>query len=170
MDFFERQEKAHRNTKLLVVYFVVGVALLIAAIYLAVFVAFVGASSHHHRFYQEAQPHISLWNPQLFLAVTVGALAVILIGSVSKTMELSQGGSAVATMMGGRLINSNTAEPDERKLLNVVEEMALASGVPVPQVYVMDEEKGINAFAAGHSTSDAAVCVTRGLHEAAQAR
>src|SRR5206468_5524147 len=94
--------------------------------------------------------------------VSLGTLAVILIGSISKTMELSAGGSAVSTLMGGRLLNPNTADPDERKLRNVVEEMALASGVPVPQVYVMDGEEGINAFAAGHSPSDAAVCVTRG--------
>src|SRR5208283_2838689 len=42
------------------------------------------------------------------------------------------------------------------------EEMAIASGVPVPQVYVMDEEDGINAFAAGNKTGDATVTVTRG--------
>jgi Zn-dependent protease with chaperone function len=65
-------------------------------------------------------------------------------------------------MMGGRLVSSNSTDLDERKLLNVVEEMALASGVPVPQVYVMDAEEGINAFAAGHTTSDATVTVTRG--------
>lgn len=84
------------------------------------------------------------------------------IGSIFKTMELSQGGSAVSSMMGGRLVNPSSTDLDERKLLNVVEEMALASGVPVPPVYVMDNEEGINAFAAGHTTSDATVTVTRG--------
>jgi Zn-dependent protease with chaperone function len=64
--------------------------------------------------------------------------------------------------MGGRLVNSNTTDPDERKLLNIVEEMSIASGVPVPQVYVLDREQGINAFAAGHTTGDAAIGVTRG--------
>jgi Zn-dependent protease with chaperone function len=77
-------------------------------------------------------------------------------------MALAGGGSAVAESMGGRLVDSNTADPDERKLLNVVEEMAIASGVPMPQVYVQHWEDGINAFAAGHSTSDAAIAVTRG--------
>ena len=77
-------------------------------------------------------------------------------------MALAQGGSAVSEMMGGRLVNPNTTDPDERKLLNVVEEMAIASGVPVPQVYVMDEEDGINAFAAGHKPGDATITVTRG--------
>jgi Zn-dependent protease with chaperone function/uncharacterized tellurite resistance protein B-like protein len=77
-------------------------------------------------------------------------------------MELNRGGSAVAEMLDGRLVNSNSTDPDERKLLNIVEEMAIASGVPVPQVYVMDNEAGINAFTAGFSTSDAAIGVTHG--------
>jgi len=131
---------------------------------------FTAAGLHHrsrsYRYYDsntqlEAQHH-PLWNPKLFLGVALGTLAVIGIGSGFKTMELAQGGSAVSSMMGGRLINPNTTDLDERKLLNVVEEMALASGVPVPQVYVMDSEQGINAFAAGHTTSDATVTVTRG--------
>ena len=75
---------------------------------------------------------------------------------------MSSGGSAVAESLGGRLVDSNTRDPHERKLLNVVEEMAIASGVPMPQVYVLDDEPGINAFAAGHTPSDAAVAVTRG--------
>ena len=168
MDFFERQEKAHRNTKLLVVYFVTGVVLLIATIYLAVFLIFSGVNHKSHRYtYNDGttgygSTSFSLWNPQLFFGVTLGTLAVIVIGGLSKTAQLSQGGSAVAEMLGGRLVNSNTNDPDERKLLNVVEEMAIASGVPVPQVYVLDHEQGINAFAAGHSTSDAVVAATRG--------
>ena len=97
----------------------------------------------------------------LFLGVTLGTLAVIFLGSAYKTMALSDGGSAVAESLGGRLIASNTNNPDERKLLNVVEEMSIASGVPMPKVYVLDNEDGINAFAAGHTPSDAAVAVTR---------
>jgi Zn-dependent protease with chaperone function len=171
MDFFERQEKARRNTKLLVVYFVTGVALLILVVYLVAVTIFTTTGLHqrnrrHHYNYSydtqlQATPH-PLWNPKLFLGVAVGTLAVIGIGSAFKTMELSQGGSAVSSMMGGRLVNPNSTDLDERKLLNVVEEMALASGVPVPQVYVMDNEEGINAFAAGHTTSDATITVTRG--------
>ncbi|PYJ05526.1 MAG: Zn-dependent protease with chaperone function, partial [Verrucomicrobia bacterium] len=150
MDFFDRQEQARRN-----------IVSLIAAVYLAVLLIFTGVSLHQHR-YQDDRPQWALWNPQLFLGAAVGTLAVITIGSLVKTSELSQGGSSVATMLGGRLVNPNTTDPNERKLLNVVEEMAIASGVPVPQVYVMDQEEGINAFAAGHSTSDAAVSVTHG--------
>jgi Zn-dependent protease with chaperone function len=167
MDFFERQEKAHRNTKLLVVYFLTGVVLLIVTSYLALALIFAGVGQKYHRLsYDEngnfIETRTSLWNPKLLLGVAIGTLAVIAIGSASKTAELSSGGSAVAEMLGGRLVNQNTTDPDERKLLNVVEEMAIASGVPMPQVFVLDAEDGINAFAAGHSTSDAAVTVTRG--------
>jgi Zn-dependent protease with chaperone function len=160
MDFFERQEKARKKTKLLVFYFVIAVAALIVAVYFASLVIFTGAQSHYHRFGE--QPQFALWNPQLFLGVAVGVLAVVFIGSSYKTMALSAGGSAVSEMMGARLVNPNATDPDERKLLNVVEEMAIASGVPAPQVYVMDEEDGINAFAAGHKPGDATITVTRG--------
>ncbi len=165
MDFFERQDKARRNTRRLVVYFIAGVSLLIVSVYLAALLIFtgIGSTQRHGRYgYVEADPELALWRPNLFLGAAIGTLAVIALGSLFKTFELARGGSAVATMMGGRLVNTNTNDPDERKLLNVVEEMAIASGVPVPQVYVMDDESGINAFAAGHTTSDAVVSVTLG--------
>ena len=161
MDFFERQDQARRNTKLLVVYFVLGVATLIVAVYAAALGIFTGLSSHHRTGYGE-EVQLVLWNPQLFLVAAVGTLAVIVLGSGFKTLELAQGGSTVATMLGGRLVAPTTTDPDERKLRNVVEEMAIAAGVPVPQVYLLPGEQGINAFAAGHSTSDAVVAVTAG--------
>ena len=162
MDFFEQQAKAHRKTKWLVIYFVLAVAGMIAAIYLLVLVAFTGLQEHEHDYSDQGQQQFSPWNAQMFIGVTFGVLAVVCIGSAYKTSSLAAGGSAVSELMGGRLISSNTTDPDERKLLNVVEEMAIASGVPMPQVYVMDEEAGINAFAAGHKPSDATVTVTRG--------
>ncbi len=159
MDFFERQAKAQRNTKLLVVYFAAAVALIILAIYLVVAFALFGGNAKHQT--QDAATVAAIWNPQIFLWVALGTLTVITIGSVAKIIELSQGGSAVAEMLGGQLINPDSTIPDERKLLNVVEEMAIASGVPVPQVYLLPEES-INAFAAGYSTSDSIVAVTQG--------
>jgi Zn-dependent protease with chaperone function/uncharacterized tellurite resistance protein B-like protein len=161
MDFFAQQEKTRKKTKWLVIYFILAVAAMIAAIYIAALVIFSGVQLHQHHFNDE-QPQFDLWNPQIFLGVALGTIAVILIGSSYKTMALAAGGSAVSEMMGARLVSSNTTDPDERKLLNVVEEMAIASGVPVPQVYVMDDEDGINAFAAGHKPGDATVTVTRG--------
>jgi Zn-dependent protease with chaperone function len=148
VDFFERQDEARRHTKLLVFYFAAAVLSLVVVINVAVSLILgalvVGPKS------------------ELLLWITLGTLAVILAGSAFKTLQLASGGSVVAELLGGRLIDSNTSDTDERKLLNVVEEMSIASGVPVPQVYVMDDEAGINAFAAGHSTSDAAISVTRG--------
>jgi len=161
MDFFQQQDKARKKTKLLVFYFAIAVAALIVAVYFASLLIFSGVQAHQNRTYG-GDSQFALWNPQLFLGVTVGVLAVILIGSAYKTMALSAGGSAVSEMMGGRPVSPNSNDPDERKLLNVVEEMAIASGVPVPQVYVMDEEDGINAFAAGHKPGDATITVTRG--------
>jgi Zn-dependent protease with chaperone function len=148
VDFFERQDEARRHTKLLVFYFAAAVLSLVVVINLAVSLILgmlvVGPKA------------------ELLLWITLGTLAVILAGSAFKTLQLASGGSVVAELLGGRLVDSNTSDTDERKLLNVVEEMSIASGVPVPQVYVMDDEAGINAFAAGHSTSDAAISVTRG--------
>jgi Zn-dependent protease with chaperone function len=159
MDFFERQDKARRNTKWLVFYFVVAVVLIIASVYFTFLFVFHGASSYR---YQGQPPIFALWNPKLFLFAAGGTLAVITCGSLVKTAQLSSGGSAVAESLGGRLVEINTNDPDERKLLNVIEEMAIASGVAMPQVYVMDDEHGINAFAAGHNLNDAAIGVTRG--------
>ncbi len=103
-----------------------------------------------------------MWSPELFILVSVGTLVLIGGGSLFKISQLANGGSAVAEMLGGRPINANTAAPEERKLLNVVEEMAIASGTPIPQIYVLPNESGINAFAAGHSTKDMVICATRG--------
>ncbi len=160
MDFFARQEKARKKTKWLVIYFILAVAAMIIAIYFAALVIFAATQSHQSN--NGEPPGFVLWNPQLFLGVAFGTLVVVLIGSSYKTMALASGGSAVSEMMGARPVSPNTNDPDERKLLNVVEEMAIASGVPVPQVYVMDDEDGINAFAAGHKPGDATITVTRG--------
>src|SRR5436190_1656493 len=125
MDFFERQAQAHRHTKILVVYFVLAVAMLIVAVYMAAILIFTGAAV------KTGHGTPGLWQPQLFFGIAIGTLAVVLIGSVSKTAELSGGGGAVATMLDGELINSNTTNLDERRVLNIVEEMAIASGLPV---------------------------------------
>ena len=89
-------------------------------------------------------------------------LGDVFIGSVYKTFALAKGGSAVAESLGARLILAESSDSDERKRRNVVEEMAIAAGVPVPKIYVLPEEQGINAFAAGHTPKDAAIAVTRG--------
>ncbi|MGV8893210.1 MAG: M48 family metallopeptidase [Burkholderiaceae bacterium] len=141
-------------------YFVIAVAGIIASVYFASLLIFYGTQFQQ----QSGGPTqaLVLWDPKLFLYVVIGTLGVVVLGSLYKTAALAKGGSAVAESLGGRLVNPNTTDPDEQQLRNVIEEMAIASGVPVPEVYVLDDENGINAFAAGHSPSDAAIGVTRG--------
>lgn len=162
MDFFARQDLVRRRTKWLLLYFILavgGIILLVYGIALMVY-GYVGLKQSHKIYSEQAQ--IAFWNLKLFLGVAAGTLAVIITGCIWKTLELSAGGSVVAKSLGGRLLSSTTKDPDERRLLNIVEEMSIASGVPMPQVYVLDAEQGINAFAAGYTTADAAVAVTHG--------
>src|SRR3954468_23175419 len=141
MDFFERQDRARRQTGLLIFYFGAAVCFLILAIYIVVLVAFGYMD-------RGSGKSLQVWAPDILFYSAIGTLGIITIGSISKTLELSGGGRSVAEMLDGRLVNPDTSDPKERKLLNVVEEMAIASGVPVPAVYIMDREDGINAFAA----------------------
>ncbi|MFC1586411.1 M48 family metallopeptidase, partial [Fibrobacterota bacterium] len=160
MDFFEHQDKARKQTNVLVLYFIAAVTCIIGAVYLAGLLTF-----HFTRSPQQPGlpvPGLVLWDPQIFLYAALGTLGIVVLGSLYKTAVLAKGGSAVAESLGGRLVNPNTNNPDERKLRNVIEEMALASGAPVPMIYVLDGEKGINAFAAGHTPHDAAIGVTLG--------
>jgi len=143
-----------------VVYFVLAVACIIVSVYLAALLIFYGA--HSSRQAGDPTRELALWDPKLFWYVTLGTLGVVVCGSLYKTAALAKGGGAVAQSLGGRLVNPNTTHPQERRLRNVIEEMAIASGVPVPQIYVLDDEQGINAFAAGHAPNDAAIGVTLG--------
>lgn len=155
MNFFEYQDRARQNTQILIGLFALSVACIIVAVYGAVLLG-LGASS--------LGPG-SLWNPQLFFIVTFCTLLLIGGGSLYKLVTLGQGGSTIAQELGGRLVLPETTDPAERQLLNVVEEMAIASGISVPSVYVMDHERGINAFAAGFSPNNAVIGVTRGTLE-----
>jgi Zn-dependent protease with chaperone function len=103
-----------------------------------------------------------IWNPYLFCWVTLVSLTSVALGSLYKIRLLSAGGSAVAELLGGRQIESNPSDLDEKTLRDVVEEMAVASGMSVPEIYVLDCERGINAFSAGHTRDDVAIGVTRG--------
>ncbi|MGA7826781.1 MAG: M48 family metallopeptidase [Geobacteraceae bacterium] len=154
-DFFARQEDARRRTVRLIILFslaVLGVAL---AVYLvAVFTCLFSFKNLTHG--------ISFWNPRLFFWTTSGTLLFVGLGSFWKIQELSAGGSHVATMLGGRPVPLQPQDLREKQLRNVVEEMAIASGIPVPNLYLLEKERGINAFAAGHNLNDAVICVTNG--------
>jgi Zn-dependent protease with chaperone function len=150
MNFFQQQEKAHRNTKRLFYLFALAVSCICAGIYfiLAAILA-------------QQDPSMGLWQPDLLLKVSIFILVLIGFTSLSKMRSLSGGGSTVCEMMGGRLVSGNATTANERQLVNIVEEMSIASGVPVPSIYVVDDES-INAFAAGYTKDDAAVAVTTG--------
>lgn len=159
MDFFAEQSRSRGKTTQLVILFIIAVAGIVLSVYTVIVMAFGFFSS------QGTSPStraLHWFNWDLFLAISIITVLVIAIGSIFKIIALGKGGSYVAESLGGRLINRGTTNTDERKLLNVVEEMAIASGIPVPQVYVLEGEEGINAFAAGYTTNDAIVAVTRG--------
>lgn len=157
MDFFEHQERARRNTFLLVIYF----ALAVVGVILAVYFAAIGIVALMQ---MRREVPIKLWIPELFVVVTGATLLVVFFGSLYKIATIGGGGESVAIALGGKKLPSDTRDLSERILLNVVEEMALASGTPVPPVYLMEEE-GMNAFAAGTSPQNAVIGITRGAIE-----
>jgi Zn-dependent protease with chaperone function/uncharacterized tellurite resistance protein B-like protein len=174
MDFFGQQARAQANSKRLGFFFILAVMLTNASVYLAVAIAFrlthliAGLSLHSgspQGWLVKLANHFAsegIWNWELLGWVSVVVLTVLLVGTSYKLWQLSRGGAAVAELLGGRLLSLNPSDPDERRLLHLVEEMAIASGLPVPDVYLLDEESGINAFAAGDDASAAVIGVTFG--------
>ncbi|MDG2049114.1 MAG: M48 family metallopeptidase [Myxococcota bacterium] len=158
--FFEHQEAARRSTAGLVFLFICAVLGIIALLY-AVAVGLT-AQPVVDAYGRTTSAQLEWWQPQLLVQVALATLAVVAGGSLYKISQLSGGGSVVAEQLGGRLLASDTPDPDARRLLNVVEEMAIASGTPTPPVYLLDDEEGINAFAAGFTPSDAVIGITRG--------
>jgi Zn-dependent protease with chaperone function len=158
MNFFEHQDAARKRTGRLVVLFGLAVVAIVASIYLVV-ALLLAANDSREGVVDQPQ---DLWNPRLLAAVAIGCRTVILVGSMYRTATLGAGGKVIAETLGGRLLEGKGQDWRERRLLNVVEEMALAAGMPVPAVYVMDREEGINAFAAGFTPTDAVIGVTRG--------
>ena len=153
MDFFGHQDQARRATGRLLVLFVLAVLAIIGCIYAAAIGTLVAVEGG------------SGWQPEVLLAVTAGTLLLVGGATAFKTAQLRSGGGKVAELLGGQLVSPDTQDPQERLLRNLVEEMAIASGVPVPAIYLLADEPGINAFAAGWSPSDAAIAVTRGCLE-----
>lgn len=153
MNFFRAQDEARGRTTKLVVLLVLAIVVLAGSLYV---LAVLGQQK------LVRGGEIDWFQPKLFLATAGTALVVILGGSLLRIAELSKGGGAIAERLGGRLVGATTKDAAERRYLNVVQEMALASGLPVPLCYVIDGDETINAFAAGNTPQDAAVGVTRG--------
>ena len=155
MNFFEHQAVARTKSRRLLVLFLLAVIAIVVAINVVVMLVFAfGAESGD----ADAK---AAFGPAL-VATTLITLAVIGLGSLFKTMSLREGGGKLARSLGGTLVPEDPRDFHLKRLRNVVEEMAIASGVPVPEIYVLDQEAGINAFAAGFSPADAAIAVTRG--------
>ncbi|WP_025626578.1 M48 family metallopeptidase [Vibrio parahaemolyticus] len=158
MDFFHHQDTARQRTGLLVMLFtlaVLAITGLVSVISIGIYFYFTG------------EPFTTQSIISYCLLSFVGVLTVVSISSFIRLSELNaNGGRGVAESIGGKLISTDTSNAKHRQLLNVVEEMSIASGIPVPPVYVMTEEHGINAFAAGMSIDDAVIGVTQGALDA----
>ncbi len=153
MNFFKAQDEARRNTLWLVLLFGCAVLAVICLVYLGLEWAV-----------QLQTPHgfsLQKLSGSLFAGVAFGISALVLCGSLVRYLQLKDGGAVVAKTLGGSLVPRAASDPDQRRLLNVVDEMAIASGVPAPQVYLLPET-GINAFAAGHDYGSAVIGVTTG--------
>jgi Zn-dependent protease with chaperone function len=155
LDFFQHQDKARKTSRLLLLYFALAVIAIVLSVHFALSFLLMWVSS------RGGEP-FEWWRLDRFVVLAGGALLVIAAGSLYKIWRLRDGGHTVARLLGGRPVDPNTTDPAERRLLNVVEEMAIAAGLPVPTIYLLDGEEGINAFAAGFTPGDAVLGVTRG--------
>jgi Zn-dependent protease with chaperone function len=160
MNFFAQQELARSHTRRMLILFVLAVVCIIGAIDIVLMIAFSAAGHDRHQTFSSPslQPQVMFWASAI-------VLAVIGLSTLYKVSSLRGGGGVVARQLGATLVPPDTTNFAYKRLRNVVEEIAIASGVPVPEIYVLEDEPAINAFAAGYTPSDAAVTVTRGSLE-----
>ncbi len=165
MNFFQYQDQARRQTRWLVILFILAVIAIVAVIDLVVLLT-LGMDANRLA-EQQGLFSVALFtsNYPLLAGTSAATLFVIGLASLFRMSTLSSGGGKVARDLGGTLVTADTRDAKKKRLRNVVEEMALASGIPTPEIYVLEQEGGINAFAAGFSPSDAAIAVTRGALE-----
>jgi Zn-dependent protease with chaperone function len=149
LNFFEHQDHARRSTRLMLGLYVLAVAGVVLAVTVALALAWYWAV-------EERPPR------ELYVYGATGTLVMIVVASLYHMVRLREGGEAIARLVGAQRVEPATRDPLERRLLNVVEEMAIAAGTRVPAVFVMQQETGINAFAAGYDVSNSVVAVTRG--------
>ena len=168
MDFFNHQDRARKQTSRLIMLFVLAVVALVCAINLLVaLIVWYGQGQTINsvelaaRAGQPAMSFLDSLSTERILTISAAVVLVISLASLYRWLNLRGGGHVVAESLGGRRLPPNSSDFYERRLLNVVEEMAIAAGMPVPPVYVLNDDS-INAFAAGYQASDAVVGVTRG--------
>ena len=158
MNFFQAQDDARRNTFKLGALFVAAVITLIVLTNLLVAAVIGFTGTQVGLTFSEVLAHTPA---DTWLWLTIGVAGVVAVACLYKHLSLQGGGRTIAEAMGGRLVNQNTSDPKQRQLLNVVEEMAIASGIGVPPVYVIPEPS-INAFAAGFGIDDAVIGINQG--------
>ncbi|MFT6050720.1 MAG: Zn-dependent protease with chaperone function [Halioglobus sp.] len=164
MNFFEHQDVARRNTRLLTLLFLLAVLVLVLLTNVLV-ASFLWMAEDYNVYSGSKQGLRGFWDHfrwNRFGTISLAILAAVALVVMVKWIQLSSGGKVVAESMGGSRVLPQTDDPAERRVLNVVQELALAANMPVPPVYVLNSERGINAFAAGITTADAVVAVTRG--------
>jgi len=162
VDFYSRQAAARSQSRWLVLGFILSLLAVALALDLVLFTFLSKAGTQQ----AAAGPlDFAAQNPGAALASTVIVMGVLGLASLYKSMELRGGGGIVARDLGGVLVAQDTTDIQRKRLLNVVAEMAIASGVPMPEVYVLEQEQAINAFAAGHTPANAAITVTQGTLE-----
>jgi len=167
MNFFQQQEHARSKTRWLLFIYTLAVAAIVIALD-AIFLLVKHLTVSEYSQPLGAPANLKGWieaDAGSLWLFSLGIIAFIGLASLYRMMTLRGGGSKVATALGGALVDANHPDRRVRRLVNIVEEMAVASGLPVPQVYVLEQESGINAFAAGHQPEDAVVAVTRGALE-----
>jgi Zn-dependent protease with chaperone function len=158
VDFYRRQAAARGQTRWLVFAFILALLAVALALDFVLFTFLAGRNSDYGfnaLDYAAAHPGQAVFS-------TLLVMGVLGIASLYKSIQLRGGGGVVARSLGGVLITADTTDLKRKRLLNIVEEMAIASGVPMPEVYLLEQEPGINAFAAGHTPANAAVTVTQG--------
>lgn len=173
MNFFEHQEKARKQSRWIIVAFLAVALLIVLAVDVIVLLLFSlqapvsNGVAHITQGGLGALTSPDTWaaNANILLGSSAATGGLIGLASLGKMASLRSGGGKVARDMGATLVTPDTRDPLRRRLYNVVEEIALASGAPVPEVYIMENEPGINAFAAGYASADAAVAVTQGTLE-----
>lgn len=172
MDFFAHQDRARASTRKLIVIYTLCLIGVVVTLNIIAFLIFNVASqatttdlTGRPTSPALSEPADLAANLPVFIITTIAVLTIVGLATTFKQLQLGGDGAKVAELLGGRPLVSATGDPDERKLMNVVEEMSLASGVPMPRVYLLDNERGINAFAAGKRPEAAVIGVTRGCIE-----
>ncbi len=170
MYFFDQQERAKRKSVVLVILYTIAVGLSIGLVYLLA----LWAAAICRYFYNVIGSYYDmdgtfvplsnpgLWNVWIFAIVIMLGLVVMVGATLRRIRFMGSGAESVALLMGGTLVDPRTQDSVHKRLLNIVEEMAIASGLPIPMVYVLLREPGINAFSSGFSHDATAIAVTQG--------